>query len=305
MKSRIRSASQPRRRDAGITPYTNEWPAPSAPVDRGPGAVSACRVASRTSARQIASFAASPLRLLLRHPTHRSTETTPSVTSGSDTAYRSQANEKFLASRLLRSQIHRKKPKGKPMPRRTAQANALQIGGPFGGRACLRPAEQAMGLFIRPIGMARAKTKIGFANLVCNMQRMVWPLEQPVVTNPSIRRSTGRSRHPDARFYCNSQTPSSFTPDNMVIGGLQPIAGSSPPLIPLSWPTVIGKLRRSLTLRFLTNSAMWGVVISICRVPNGSICLSGLHGSRSALEHLQRAGSETRFAACYHIVFAS
>ena len=198
MKSRIRSASQPRRRDAGITPYTNEWPAPSAPVDRGPGAVSACRVASRTSARQIASFAASPLRLLLRHPTHRSTETTPSVTSGSDTAYRSQANEKFLASRLLRSQIHRKKPKGKPMPRRTAQANALQIGGPFGGRACLRPAEQAMGLFIRPIGMARASTKIGFANLVYNMQRMVWPLKQPEVINPSIRRPMGRSRHPDA-----------------------------------------------------------------------------------------------------------
>lgn len=41
-----------------------------------------------------------------------------------DTAYRSQANERVLAGRLLRSQIHRKKPKGKPMPRRTARANA-------------------------------------------------------------------------------------------------------------------------------------------------------------------------------------
>lgn len=41
-----------------------------------------------------------------------------------DTAYRSQANEKFLAARLLRSQVHRKNPKGKPMPRRTARANA-------------------------------------------------------------------------------------------------------------------------------------------------------------------------------------
>jgi hypothetical protein len=37
------------------------------------------------------------------------------------TAYRSQANKKFLASRLLRSQIHRKKPKGKPMERRTTR----------------------------------------------------------------------------------------------------------------------------------------------------------------------------------------
>ena len=41
-----------------------------------------------------------------------------------DTAYRSKANEKHLADNGLRSQIHRKKPKGKPMPRRTARANA-------------------------------------------------------------------------------------------------------------------------------------------------------------------------------------
>ena len=44
-----------------------------------------------------------------------------------DTAYRSQANEQFLAGRLLRSQIHRKKPKGKPMPRRTAHDIACAI----------------------------------------------------------------------------------------------------------------------------------------------------------------------------------
>ena len=41
-----------------------------------------------------------------------------------DTAYRSKANEGFLADHLLRSQIHRKKPKGRPMPRRTAPEGA-------------------------------------------------------------------------------------------------------------------------------------------------------------------------------------
>ena len=44
----------------------------------------------------------------------------PNNTAGdvwADTAYRSRANEKFLAGRLLHSQIHRKKPKGKPIPR--------------------------------------------------------------------------------------------------------------------------------------------------------------------------------------------
>src|SRR5271154_1031222 len=39
-----------------------------------------------------------------------------------DPAYRSKANEKHLADNGLRSQIHRKNPKGKPMPRRTARA---------------------------------------------------------------------------------------------------------------------------------------------------------------------------------------
>ncbi len=99
-----------------------------------------------------------------------------------DTAYRSQANERFLAGHLLRSQIHRKKPKGKPMPRRTARAN--------GRKSKLRAAVEhvfarqkgPMGLFIRTIGISRARTKIGLANLVYNMQRMVWPTAQPAST---------------------------------------------------------------------------------------------------------------------------
>jgi hypothetical protein len=33
-------------------------------------------------------------------------------------------------------------------------------------------------LFIRTIGIARARTKIGLANLVSNMQRMVWLIDQ-------------------------------------------------------------------------------------------------------------------------------
>jgi IS5 family transposase len=43
-----------------------------------------------------------------------------------DTAYRSQANEKCLASNHLVSRIHRKKPKGKPMPVNVARANAAK-----------------------------------------------------------------------------------------------------------------------------------------------------------------------------------
>jgi transposase, IS5 family len=91
-----------------------------------------------------------------------------------DTAYRSHANERFLAGCLLRSQIHRKKPKGKPMPRRTARANARKSAIRSAVEHVFARQKGPMGLFIRTIGIARAKTKIGLANLVYNMQRMVW-----------------------------------------------------------------------------------------------------------------------------------
>jgi transposase, IS5 family len=53
-----------------------------------------------------------------------------------DTAYRSQANEKYLADRLLRSQIHRKKPKGSKRSVKTpgqAAAREASIGCQFHG----------------------------------------------------------------------------------------------------------------------------------------------------------------------------
>jgi IS5 family transposase len=91
-----------------------------------------------------------------------------------DTAYRSQANERFLAGRLLRSQIHRKKPPGKPMPRRSARANARKSAVRAAVEHVFARQKGPMALFIRTIGIARARTKIGLANLVYNMQRLLW-----------------------------------------------------------------------------------------------------------------------------------
>jgi transposase, IS5 family len=91
-----------------------------------------------------------------------------------DTAYRSQANERFLAGRLLRSQIHRKKPKGKPMPRRTARANGRKSKVRAAVEHVFARQKGPMGLYIRTIGIARARIKIGLANLVYNMKRLVW-----------------------------------------------------------------------------------------------------------------------------------
>jgi transposase, IS5 family len=91
-----------------------------------------------------------------------------------DTAYRSKKNEIWLARRGYVSDIHHKKPKGRPMSEATARAN--------GRRSKIRAfvehvfAQQKarMGLFVRTIGIVRAKAKIGMANLAYNLMRLVW-----------------------------------------------------------------------------------------------------------------------------------
>ena len=88
---------------------------------------------------------------------------------GADTAYRSKANEKHLANNGLRSQIHRKKPKGKPMSRRTARANGRKSAVRASVEHVFARRKGPMGLYIRTIGLARARTKIGLANLVYNL----------------------------------------------------------------------------------------------------------------------------------------
>jgi hypothetical protein len=81
-----------------------------------------------------------------------------------DTAYRSRTNGRFLAGRLPRSQIHRKKPMGEPMPRRTAWANARKSAVRSAVDHVFARQKGPMGLFVRTIGIARARTKIGLAN---------------------------------------------------------------------------------------------------------------------------------------------
>ena len=62
-----------------------------------------------------------------------------------DSAYRSAENERFLAGIGKISRIHRRKPKGKPMPKRTASANADEVRGARPCRASLRAPEGADG----------------------------------------------------------------------------------------------------------------------------------------------------------------
>ncbi len=91
-----------------------------------------------------------------------------------DSAYRSGANEEHLASNGFVSRIHRKKPPGRPMPEWTRRANAEKSKVQSCIEHVFAQQKSRMGLFVRTIGIARETTKIGMANLVYNVKRMIF-----------------------------------------------------------------------------------------------------------------------------------
>jgi len=99
-----------------------------------------------------------------------------------DTGYRSRKNEDLLRQRMLKSHGHRKKPTSRPMPPRIARANARKSAVRAHIEHVFAEQKARMGLFVRTIGLARATTKIGLANLVHNMRRLTWLERQPTLT---------------------------------------------------------------------------------------------------------------------------
>ena len=91
-----------------------------------------------------------------------------------DTAYRSAANETFMEKNGFVSRVHRKKPKGKPMPDAVRRANAEKSKVRSRVEHVFAEQKDRMGLFVRTIGIARAKVKIGMANLVYNFKRLIF-----------------------------------------------------------------------------------------------------------------------------------
>lgn len=91
-----------------------------------------------------------------------------------DSAYRSKTNKEWLKGNGLKSDIHQRKPKGKPMPATMSRAN--------GRRSKIRSTvkhvfvrqKNKMKLFIRTIGIDRATVKIGMTNIADNMLRYVF-----------------------------------------------------------------------------------------------------------------------------------
>ena len=91
-----------------------------------------------------------------------------------DTAYRSRSNEAWMKSIGRVSRVHRKKPRGKPMPARTARANAARSTVRARIEHVFARQKNQMALFIRTIGIARAEAKITLANLVYNIDRLIF-----------------------------------------------------------------------------------------------------------------------------------
>jgi len=80
----------------------------------------------------------------------------------------------MLTRRGFVSRIHRKKPPGRPMPDRMRIANAQKSKVRSAIEHVFAHQKGPMGLIVRTIGIARARVKIGMANLAYNIRRFVW-----------------------------------------------------------------------------------------------------------------------------------
>ena len=72
------------------------------------------------------------------------------------------------------SRIHRKKPANRPMSRNVGRANNAKSAIRAHVEHVFAEQKDRMDLFIRTIGLPRAATKIGLANLVYNLKRLVF-----------------------------------------------------------------------------------------------------------------------------------
>lgn len=99
-----------------------------------------------------------------------------------DTAYRSAANEAYLEKCGRRSRIHHKKPKGRPMPAPLSRGNATKSKIRARVEHVFAEQKDRMGLFIRTIGIDRARAAITMANMAYNMKRWRWLDSQAMST---------------------------------------------------------------------------------------------------------------------------
>lgn len=91
-----------------------------------------------------------------------------------DTAYRSQANEALLEKNGFVSKVHVRRKPGFDLTPVQRKANRARSRVRSAVETVFAAQKHRFGLIVRTIGMARATTKIGLANLAYNMRRLIW-----------------------------------------------------------------------------------------------------------------------------------
>jgi len=92
-----------------------------------------------------------------------------------DTDCRSADNERWLDANGFKSCIHRRKPRGKPMPKHIRRGNATRSSVRAHVEHVFDCRKGPMGFTIRCIGRIRAAGRITMANLTCNFRRACGP----------------------------------------------------------------------------------------------------------------------------------
>lgn len=91
-----------------------------------------------------------------------------------DTAYRSAANEAHLVRHGPRSRIYFRRKPGRDLTQPQRKTNRTRTAVRSAVETVFTAQKHGVRLVIRTIGIARATTKIGLANLAYNIRRFIW-----------------------------------------------------------------------------------------------------------------------------------
>ena len=91
-----------------------------------------------------------------------------------DTAYRTERNLQALSRRGLREKMQFRRPPHRRLSGPRAKANAARARVRSAIEHVFARQKHRMALFVRTIGLARARVKIGLANLAYNFTRLAW-----------------------------------------------------------------------------------------------------------------------------------
>ncbi len=108
-----------------------------------------------------------------------------------DTAYRSKTNEAHMEKNGFVSKVHFRQRAGVALTAAQAKANAARSRVRSAVETVFAAQKHRFGLFVRTIGIARAKAKIGLANTAYNVTRLIWlktgPQQRDAMGAPSAR----------------------------------------------------------------------------------------------------------------------